>query len=777
MIRNPVFRAAAHRALLTACALVVLLAASPVRAFAATSLAGVVYSETHELVAGASVTVEGNNLVLKALTDSAGRFAFAGLNVGTYSVLAETKNGAARLEVDLGSGGANVALTLLHTVALVRTSTLPPTHGSGTDLTINAQYLDRSPASKSFPSLLLQVPGAARGANGVVHLNGDHGDINYIVDGVPIPQELNRQVGAEFDPADVSFVEVLQGAFPAQYGERFAAVVNVNTRVGNGAPGFDGSASGGSFEHLDSSLGYHGRLAGGSFVTNFRAESSGRFLDPPNPGSPHDRGSNTNQFFRFTKNHGSDYWNLTLSHASQRFQIPNDVLGGEPPATDDSETQNDVFAALQFHHALRAGGALSYGVGYKRSQIRDFADPSNDFIYGINRNLASGGSLGDCANGIVSSCAFALYADRTSRDLTFNADNDVVSEKHDVRYGVTYGSTTVQKRYDVTLQPANFLSNAATTVSDDAPNIAHSEYAYLQDAWKMGANYQLDYGVRADSFQIASTEFRRGFSQLSPRVKLTRSFGRRANAYVYYGRFFTPFSFENVSPSAAQLLNLPNQPSPAQFDLRPERDSVYEVGGHLPLGPGQLGLRVMQKNASDLIDDTQVGVTALHQDINYAQGRISTQTAYYQQSLARGGRFYVSASRTRAVNRGCETQLLAPCFGAPDDWTQADHDQRWAATAGALWNDRHDGGWTALNGEYGSGLSSAMCDASAANCKVPPHLTFDAEKGIALRPGVALTFTMRNLLNDRYRITYLNAQGDHYASPRTLEVGLQFGKP
>ena len=722
-------------------------------AFAATSLSGVVYSETHTLVAGAHVTLEGNNLSLVQSTDSAGRFTFGGLNVGTYHVLAETKTGAARADVELGSGDAHVTLTLLHTVALVKTSTLPPTHGSGTDVTINSQFLQRSPASNNFPSLLMQVPGAARGANGVVHVNGDHGDINYVVDGVPIPQELNRQVGAEFDPANVSFVEVLQGAYPAQYGERFAAVVNVNTRVGSGSPGFDGGTTVGSFGHVDASAGYHGHLAGGAFVANVRAERSDRFLDPPNTHAVHDEGSNTNEFLRFTKSHGNDYWNLTVSHALQQFQIPNDVLGGEPAATDDVESQNDLFGALQFHHALLGGGSLSYGVGYKRSQIRDLPDQPNDFAYG----------------------AYSLFADRTSRDLSLNVDDDVVSAKHDVRFGATSGATTVDKRYDVTLKPGNFFSPDAYTVSDTEPNVGHHQYFYLQDSWKMGSRYQLDYGLRSDSFQVASAEFRRGFGQLSPRIKLTRSFGQRANVYAYYGRFFTPFSLENVSPSAAQKLNLPTQPTLAQFDLRPERDSTYEIGGHLPLGPGQLGLRVMQKNATDLIDDTQVGVTALHQDINYAQGRIATQTAYYQQSLARSGRFYASLSHTRAVNRGCETQLLAPCFGAPNDWTQADHDQRWDATAGTLWNDRRNG-WLALNGEYGSGLSSAMCGATVADCKVPPHLTFDAEKGYQLRAGAALTLTVRNLLNDRYRITYLNAQGNHYASPRTVELGLQFGK-
>jgi len=39
--------------------------------------------------------------------------------------------------------------------------------------------------------------------------------------------------------------------------------------------------------------------------------------------------------------------------------------------------------------------------------------------------------------------------------------------------------------------------------------------------------------------------------------------------------------------------------------------------------------------------------------------------------------------------------------------------------------------------------------------------------------GVILTLRVQNLLNDQYLVTFLNAQGNHYAPPRTFEVGLR----
>jgi outer membrane receptor protein involved in Fe transport len=746
------------------------------------TMSGRVVDGAEQPIVAATVTLEGSGVRLERKSDATGHFGFSGLEPGSYRVTGTAGSRTGEAQVDLAGSGVVVTLELLSTVGHVTVNgSMPPLKGSGTDVTVNQTLLDRMPYQGSLPQTLLQLPAAARGANGVVHINGDHGDINYYVDGVQVPQELNREVGSEIDPNDIAFMDVMEGAFPAQYGGRFAAVINVNTRISNGAAGTSGYADAGSYAAYTSYLNLHAPAGKGQVSLGLAASQGDRFLDPPNFTAVHDQGAQTNAFLRYAAPFGNDYANLTFIHSYQAFQIPNDVAGGEPATTDDNETQDDTFLAAQMHHALASGGALSYGIGYKQSRIRDFGDATDDFIYGYNLNLGGGGTPFDCANGIVASCAYSLNADRTARDALFNIDDTLPSAKHTVRFGASYDVTTVDKDYGVTLQPNNFLApiftpktpDATYTVIDNAPNVGHMTNAYVQDSWAMSPMWLLDIGLRQDFFSIFSTQFQNGFAQLSPRVKLTRLYGQHASAYVYFGRFFTPFSLENVSPGAAHLLNLPNQRLPAQFDLRPQRDSVFEIGGHLPIGKGDLGVRIMQKDAIDLIDDTQVGVTALHQDINYAAGNISVQSAYYQQSLSNGGRAYLSLTHARSVNAGCETQLLAPCFGAPAGWTPADHDQNWDATGGILSNDRH-GGWLAVDGEYGSGLSSAYCMPASDDCKVPPHTTFDLVKGIGLPGHAALTVGVYNIFNDRYRITYQNAQGDHYAAGRTFEIGWRF---
>jgi hypothetical protein len=822
-----------RRAALRACAFLaisifVLTTFGTALAQATSFLAGNVSADNKPVV-DATVTVLGNNLKIQAKTDKRGHFAIAGIPIGTYNIDIVGSEGTSAMTVDVPSDGTTItaSLTPLKQIGRSMVTARPPVHGSGTDITLSNTQITHSPAAGNLSALILQMPGAARGANGVVHVNGDHGVIGYVVDGAPVPQELNRQIGGEFDPNDIAYMEVIQGAFPAQYGERFAEILNINTRNGSGPPGFSGDVDYGSFGHADSTLSYHAPVGKGYLEVAARNELGNRGEDPPNLNSPHNKFSDTNQFLRYTLPVGKDYLNLTVSNSYHTYQIPNDVNGFEPASTNDNETQADFFSNLQYRHPISDHGSLSVGTFYKRSTIRDYGDPTNDFIYGASRAAgqnvagltpaqASAMGIGsDCANGITAnpgggytqdpnytngSCGYSLYGNRTAIDIGGNLDYVNRSPHHAVAFGGLYDATHVSKDYQVTLQGyaqgGNFLTNTglcpqvnpdgSCTVTDNAPNIGHLSAAYLQDSWKMSDHWQVDYGVRQDLFQITSTEFQRSYSQTSPRLKVTYSFSPYANVYAYYGRLFMPYSLENVSPTAAYMLNLPLQNSIAAFDLKPQRISDYEIGGHFAVGRnGDIGVRVMQQNSTDWIDDTQVGVTNLHQDVNYAQGRVASQSLYYQASLAGGSRFYASATHTFAVDKGCETQLLAPCFGAGTDWVPADHDQRVDINAGIIKNDSH-GGWFSFDGEYGSGLSTqspfpGLTSCGGPNgtlggpCKVPPHLTFDAEKGFGVGHGNAIVVRIQNLLNDRYMVTYLNAQGNHWALPRSFDIGYRFG--
>lgn len=747
-----------------------------------------------------TVTASGDNIVVKTPTDARGRFSFPPLTFGTYEVEAVKDDLRALVRVDLGGDGAIVSLAMrpLREIGQVAVTRALPIRGSGTDVTLDNTDLTRLPFNNSFSEMLVQLPGAVRGANGVVHINGDHGVINYQINGVALPQGLNRDIGSEIDLNDLSYVDAIEGAYPAQYGLKFGSILNLTTKSGVGAAGFDNNSTFGSYATLNSTLDYHAPIAGGGgYTVSLGGSQTTRGLDPPGFDSPHNDASSFNQYADVALPAGkNDFTNITFVHGYGTFQIPNDVAHGEPATTDDNETQEDTFLSLQFRHALGDDAGITFGPALKVSQIRDFGDPFNDWIYGEALNIApppfgNGGTPTDCADALKTAnfgpttCAYSLADSRAATDYILQSDYSSRFGQHELRAGVSYDLARISKNYSITLQPNNFLApvltpltpDAPATVIDDAPNVGNTYQAYIQDSWRMSRLWEADYGLRYDFFTLRSTEFAQGFGAFDPRLKVTRYFGQRANVYAYVGRFFEPFSFENVSPAAAQLLSLPLQRTVAQFDLKPERDTQLELGGHLPLGPGELGLRVWQKNANDLIDDTQVGVTLLHQDINYVLGRLSQEALSYVQPLPRNGRAYLSFAHTVSLNKGCETQLLAPCFGSPADFTPADHNQAYSVAGGILLNSAR-GGWVSADTEYGSGLSSGICPPGTPGyCAVTPHTIFNVSEGIPIAPQTALSLGIQNLLDDRFYVTLLNAQGNHYAPPRTFTIGVQIGHP
>jgi hypothetical protein len=731
----------------------------PAAAQSASYVTGVVRSQGQP-VAGAAVTLSGNNLSFHTLSDPDGRFSFNAVPVGLYRIAAQKDRFAADVAVEVSSAGAQLTVELseLKEIASARTSARPNVLGAGTSLSIGGASLQYAPDSKSFSNILAQLPSAARGSNGQVHINGDHADINYIVDGVSVPQALSRVLGTEFDPTNVGYAEIIEGAFPAQYGERFAAVINIATRTGTGPGGVSVQFTQGTQNKSESDLLYQARLGAGGLTFSSRVQRDGWALDPPVPDPVHDAGSVATQFLRLSLPvHGYDNLNFDFNHTYQTFQIPPDTANGQPAATDDNETQDDTFLALVYHHAIGSNGILSFGPSFKRSHIRDFNDVANDLASAVGNDC--GTNPGDCV--------FSAADDRVSSSYGFSGDYDLRSLHHEVRAGASYRNDNVSKLYTITLQADNFIQPDPLLIVDNAPNIAHTQSAYIQDTWKMGDRWLLDYGLREDSLQLSSTDFRVGFSQLSPRVKLTRTFGTRAGAYIYYGRLFIPFSFENISGGNAQFLN---PDSGASFDLKPQRDSLYEAGGHLPVGPYDLGIRIAHYAIQDDIDTGQVGATNIHQDINFAQGATDIESLLLQRPLASGGREYVSVTRSRAVSRGCGSSLLVDCSQFPDDWSQADHDQRWDANTGVVSVSAN--GYFSAEAEYGSGLSSGECD----TCKVPPHLTVDLGYGLNAGHNAQLGLTIRNALNDRYAVTLGNAlQGTHFARPRSIELQLTLG--
>ena len=340
-------------------------------------------------------------------------------------------------------------------------------------------------------------------------------------------------------------------------------------------------------------------------------------------------------------------------------------------------------------------------------------------------------------------CAAFRWPTRAPRSTTScRAITARCSGEHTVAAGVSYDLTRVLKYYAFTLQPNNYLApiltpstpNAPATVVDDSPNLGNTYQSYLQDSWRMGQLWQADYGMRYDFFTIKSTGFGEGFGAFSPRLKLTRYSGaERASTPTSAG-----FSSRFRSKMSARTRRICStcRYSRRSHSSTSSRNAIRSssLAATFRWARAILAFAFGRRMRTILIDDTQVGVTLLHQDINYVLGRLSQEALTYSQPLPFNGRAYFSFAHVISLNSGCETQLLAPCFGQPTGFTPADHEQRYTVTSGILSNDRR-GGWFSADGYYGSGLSSAFCPpATPGYCKETPHTIFDVEDGIPIAP-------------------------------------------
>src|SRR5215472_5927927 len=182
-------------------------------------------------------------------------------------------------------------------------------------------------SSSSVSSLVtLASPGVAADSNGLFHGLGDHAQNSFSVDGQPITDQQSKVFSNQIPMDSIASLEVIEGAPPAEYGDKTSLVIDVTTRSGLGItpPHGDVTGSYGSFgtPNLDFDFAYGGQKWGNFIAANGMRTS--RFLDPPEFAVFHDKGNQENIFDRFDyqlSNANSVHLNLNFSRSW--FQTPN----------------------------------------------------------------------------------------------------------------------------------------------------------------------------------------------------------------------------------------------------------------------------------------------------------------------------------------------------------------------------------------------------------------------------------------------------------------------
>ena len=181
--------------------------------------------------------------------------------------------------------------------------------------------------SSSLSSLVtLASPGIAADSNGLFHGLGDHAENSFSVDGQPITDQQSKVFSNQVPVDAVQSLEVIDGAPPAEYGDKTSVVIDVTTRSGQGMtkPHGDVTGSYGSFgsSNLGFNFGYGGTKWGNFISAN--GLNTSRFLDPPEFVVMHDKGNEENVFdrldYQLTQ---ADSLHVNLEFSRSWFQTPN----------------------------------------------------------------------------------------------------------------------------------------------------------------------------------------------------------------------------------------------------------------------------------------------------------------------------------------------------------------------------------------------------------------------------------------------------------------------
>ena len=92
--------------------------------------------------------------------------------------------------------------------------------------------------TRPAPALVKCVPEApvdpVADSNGLFHGLGDHAENSFSVDGQPITDQQSKVFSNQLPMEAVQSMEVIEGAPPAEYGDKTSLVIDVTTRSGQG---------------------------------------------------------------------------------------------------------------------------------------------------------------------------------------------------------------------------------------------------------------------------------------------------------------------------------------------------------------------------------------------------------------------------------------------------------------------------------------------------------------------------------------------------------------
>ena len=348
---------------------------------------GVIHDPQHRPVQNAMVMIKAKASEWSASvnSDANGEFAFAAVPLGEYMVtvagvgfeqsqqnIAVISSSQPVLHFALNVAGAKESINVSDTAETAATDSSTPT------TVVDRLEISRTPGADRTNSLSMItdfVPGSYV-VHDQLHIRGGH-QTSWLVDGIPVPNtNIASNIGPQFDPKDVDYLEVSRGSYGAELGDRTYGVFNVVPRTGfernNEA---ELTLSAGNFYQTNDqfSIGSHTqRFAYYASVNGNRSELG---IETPVPQVVHDTANGFGGFGSLIFNpNPTNQFRLVTSLRKDFYQVPYD-----PSFTDlesslfdssglrDADHESDAIANLSWVHTFNSKTMLTVSPFFHRN--------------------------------------------------------------------------------------------------------------------------------------------------------------------------------------------------------------------------------------------------------------------------------------------------------------------------------------------------------------------------------------------------------------------------
>lgn len=608
--------------------------------------------------------------------------------------------------------------------------------------------ISNTPQGENAPlnQVLLRAPGVVQDGFGQIHVRGDHGSLQYRLDGVQLPEGLSL-FSQILSPRFAESLSLITGSLPAQYGLRTAGVVDIGVKSGTTNPGGELSFMGGSYNWVQPSGEYGGRSGNIDYYAAGQYMSNGIGIENPTPSywPIHDQ---TSQWYALGKVTGIVDENTRLSFiaggVNAAYQIPN--TPGRAPAN----TVNGIANWDSFFLDQRQWENTYFGLASLQKSYQNFNLQFSGFTRYSELSYQPD-ALGDLLyNGI------APYAKRTSLAVGVQADSSwKVASDHTLR-----GGFLVQRERVTSFSQNNVLpmvtnpddpdgdlipGGTPTGFPDGADLVGWTYSVYLQDEWRVVPKVTVNFGARFDAISAATTE-----NQLSPRVNVVWEPTPEITLRAGYARYFVPAPLNQVgNGSLVTRLGTTAAPEVLTNDpVRAERSDNIDIGLTVkPIDGFTLGFAGYYKWAENYLDKGQFGAPIFQTAFNYSNAQVRGFEVFANYDKGPWSLYgNVAWSQVNAININSAQFNFeqAELAYIASNWIFADHNQSWTGSAGAAYIFNMDSDYaTRVSADvlYGNGLrtslvtpnDTALPSYATLNLSVTQKLPISASKGTQIR--------------------------------------------